>query len=117
MDLKSSQYCQIQMLYGNAIWKGQADLARYLSQQAAETVSTESDYNLRKHYLAVELFDNETSLLDKSGNRNERGLGDVLSAGVERCSFDAMIFVRDIPEEFRPRDLISCLQKEFSEMF
>ena len=63
-------------------WKGKDDLKRYWRN--VEAVASKSDHHFYKQGLSFSIF-GKPSDAEK-----------ILQLGIERCSFDAMIFVRDV---------------------
>ena len=80
-------------------WEGRHDLSiSHLSKN--ESISTVSNHQLYKQTLSLELFGSEDS------DQRNFDIKRILGEQIDRCSFDVMIFVRDIPPTFEREDMM-----------
>ena len=68
-------------------------------------IETRSNHMLYEQTLKLSIFDSE----NKSNEKMRQGIVRRLSGKIERCSFDAMIFVRDELSAFEPKGFISYI--------
>lgn len=90
-------------------WRGRKNLDKELKDHYDAIPTSDPNYSLRKHTLTLSLFNSSDALLE--GSSRKRTLKAILNGDIERCAFDAMIFVRDLPTHFKRRDMITWIQE------
>ncbi len=67
------------------------------------------EYDMRKHTLTLTLFDAAAVEAHRAGRATDP-LVPIVRGDIERCTFDAMIFVRDLPQKFVRQDGLTWLR-------
>ncbi len=83
--------------------------ARVLEDFDAVVPTTSPGYEMRKHTLTLTLFDAQVLEAQRALTRQDP-LAPIVRGDIERCSFDSMIFVRDLPQKFERGDGLTWLR-------
>ena len=80
-------------------WKGRSDIAKWLTTN--EPIRTDTNHHLYRQALSLDLFH------QKENRPSSRDIKRILERKIDRCSFDAMVFVRDLPPRFETAGMTS----------